>query len=53
MPVIIAGRFERLALKHAKGVVINDCANANPESMKALIGFEQVDTKRSKDCRTW
>lgn len=49
MPVIIAGRFERLVLKNAKGIVINDCENANPESMKAsLLAFQQLDTQEQK-----
>lgn len=49
MPIVIAGRFERLPLKGAKGVVINDCANANPESMKtSLLAFQQLDTKDQK-----
>lgn len=49
MPVVNAGRFERLSLKHAKGLVINDCANANPESMKtSLLAFQQLDTKDQK-----
>ncbi len=49
MPMIIAGRFERLPLKHAKGIVINDCYNANPESMKtSLLAFQQLDTKDQK-----
>lgn len=49
MPVVIAGRFETLSLKKSKGVVINDCYNANPESMKAaLLAFQQLDTKDQK-----
>ncbi|MEX0849781.1 MAG: UDP-N-acetylmuramoyl-tripeptide--D-alanyl-D-alanine ligase [Candidatus Dependentiae bacterium] len=49
MPVLIAGRFETLPLKKTKGIVINDCYNANPESMKAsLLAFQQLDTKDQK-----
>ena len=49
IPVIIAGRFETLPLKKNKGIVINDCYNANPESMKsALLAFQQLDTKDQK-----
>lgn len=49
MPIMIPGRFETLPLKKNKGVVINDCYNANPESMKAaLLAFQQLDTKDQK-----
>lgn len=49
MPVVIPGRFQTLALKNGKGLVINDCYNANPESMKAaLLAFQQMDTKDRK-----
>lgn len=49
LPVLIAGRFETLRLKKRKGIVINDCYNANPESMKAsLLAFQQLDTKDQK-----
>lgn len=49
MPMVIAGRFEHLPLKHGKGTVINDCFNANPESMKmSLMAFQQLDTKEQK-----
>ncbi len=49
MPVVVAGRFERLPLKGGKGVMINDCYNANPESMKAsLLAFQHFDTKDQK-----
>ncbi len=49
MPMIIAGRFEQLPLKSAKGIVINDCYNANPESMKtSLLAFQQLDTTDQK-----
>ncbi len=49
LPVVIPGRFETLRLKQKKGIVINDCYNANPESMKAsLLAFQQLDTKDQK-----
>lgn len=48
-PVLVAGRFETLALQNGNGVVINDCYNANPESMKAALqAFQQMDTKDQK-----
>ncbi len=49
MPCIIAGRFESKPLKSAKGAIINDCYNANPESMKAsLLSFQHIETKAQK-----
>lgn len=33
----IDGRFEKIKLKNNMGLIINDCYNANPESMKAAI----------------
>jgi UDP-N-acetylmuramoyl-tripeptide--D-alanyl-D-alanine ligase len=48
-PVVIAGRFEKRVLKQGKGIVINDCYNANPESMKAaFLAFEHFETKMPK-----
>ena len=48
-PVIVPGRFERRPLKQAQGFIINDCYNANPESMKAsLLAFEKLQTSASK-----
>lgn len=48
-PVAISGRFEQAALKADKGIIINDCYNANPESMKAaLLAFEKVESKGQK-----
>jgi UDP-N-acetylmuramoyl-tripeptide--D-alanyl-D-alanine ligase len=44
-PVIIPGRFERRRLKVGNGVMINDCYNASPESMKAaLSAFQEFET---------
>ena len=49
LPIAITGSFERLPLKNAKGILINDCTNANPESMKtSLLAFQQLDTQDQK-----
>jgi UDP-N-acetylmuramoyl-tripeptide--D-alanyl-D-alanine ligase len=43
------GRFERLKIKGDRGWLINDCYNANPESMKeALLAAEQMDVPGEK-----
>jgi UDP-N-acetylmuramoyl-tripeptide--D-alanyl-D-alanine ligase len=48
-PVLVAGRFERRLLKNNKGALINDCYNANPESMKAaLLAFQKIETSAHK-----
>lgn len=48
-PMTVAGRFQQLPIVHGKGAVINDCYNANPESMKAAIaGLENIKTKAHK-----
>lgn len=48
-PIVVAGRFESRMLKDNKGVLINDCYNANPESMKAaLLAFQKIDTSAHK-----
>ncbi|MEX0940615.1 MAG: UDP-N-acetylmuramoyl-tripeptide--D-alanyl-D-alanine ligase [Candidatus Babeliales bacterium] len=48
-PVVIAGRFEEKPLKTGKGIIINDCYNANPESMKAaLVALQAIDTNAQK-----
>ena len=42
-PLVIARRFERHALAGARGILIDDAYNANPESMKAaLLAFDRV-----------
>lgn len=49
LPLVIAGRFEECRLKRGNGTLINDCYNANPESMKAaLASFQKIDTKSKK-----
>jgi UDP-N-acetylmuramoyl-tripeptide--D-alanyl-D-alanine ligase len=49
VPLTITGRFEQTYLKAAKGLLINDCYNASPESMKAaLLAFEKVESKGQK-----
>ncbi len=48
-PIVISGRFEKRKLKNGKGIIINDCYNANPESMKAaLAAFQSLDTALPK-----
>lgn len=48
-PLVVSGRFELKHLKTGKGTLINDCYNANPESMKAaLLAFEQIKTSACK-----
>ncbi len=49
VPLTISGRFEPTKLKADKGILINDCYNASPESMKAaLLAFEKVESKGQK-----
>jgi UDP-N-acetylmuramoyl-tripeptide--D-alanyl-D-alanine ligase len=49
VPLEISGRFETRQLKKFKGVMINDCYNANPESMKtALLAFQNIETSAQK-----
>ena len=48
-PVSVSGRYQQLTLKDNKGILINDCYNANPESMKmALLAFDKLDTPYEK-----
>jgi UDP-N-acetylmuramoyl-tripeptide--D-alanyl-D-alanine ligase len=48
-PIAVAGRFERRMLSVGNGTVINDCYNANPESMRAaLAAFQEIQTTACK-----
>src|SRR5579863_2242153 len=48
-PCVVSGRFEERAVNGGKGILINDCYNANPESMKAaLLAFQQIETTSPK-----
>ena len=48
-PCVVEGRFEERAVNNNQGTLINDCYNANPESMKAaLLAFQQIETKSPK-----
>jgi UDP-N-acetylmuramoyl-tripeptide--D-alanyl-D-alanine ligase len=48
-PLAMPRRFERRQLTFGTGTLIDDCANSNPESMKAaLLAFQQLDTKGQK-----
>ena len=49
IPLAINGRFEQCPLPEQRGVIINDCYNANPESMKAaLLAFQNIQTSAQK-----
>lgn len=42
-PVFITGRFDVKAIKDSDSKIIDDCYNANPESVKsALLAFEKI-----------
>lgn len=48
-PLIVAGRFEHRSLKTGNGIMINDCYNASPESMKAaLLALQKIETPSQK-----
>ncbi|MFA6065927.1 MAG: UDP-N-acetylmuramoyl-tripeptide--D-alanyl-D-alanine ligase [Candidatus Babeliaceae bacterium] len=48
-PLYVESRFETCKLRDNKGIVINDCYNASPESMKAaLLAFEKVECTGEK-----
>lgn len=48
-PVLVPGRFEPRQMKFVPGMVINDCYNASPESMKAaLTAFEHMVSSSPK-----
>jgi len=41
------GRFSKRRLKNSDGLLINDCCNANPESMRAaLVAFHEIEAPR-------
>lgn len=45
----VPGRFEAVPLMKGRGIIINDCYNANPESMKeALVAFDRFETHGKK-----
>ena len=46
---IVPGRFELKKLSGQRGILVHDCYNANPESMKeALLAFERMETRGKK-----
>ena len=48
-PVSVPGRFESKILKNGLGLLIHDCYNASPESMKpALLAFEKMEARGPK-----
>lgn len=48
-PVSVERRFERKAIKNSRGIIIDDCYNANPESMKSsLLAFERFQERPIK-----
>ena len=48
-PITVEGRFEQMTVPKSKTILINDCYNANPESMKAaLLAFEKFETSGQK-----
>jgi UDP-N-acetylmuramoyl-tripeptide--D-alanyl-D-alanine ligase len=48
-PAVVTQRFQLRAMKHNKGTLIDDCYNANPESMKAaILAFQALETNLPK-----
>lgn len=48
-PCVVAGRFEERKIAGGNGIIINDCYNASPESMKAaLLAFQHIETQSPK-----
>lgn len=44
-PVVVASRQEKLKIQNNRGILINDCYNANPENVKeALLSLEHTAT---------
>ncbi|MFC1842653.1 UDP-N-acetylmuramoyl-tripeptide--D-alanyl-D-alanine ligase [Candidatus Dependentiae bacterium] len=49
VPINVSSRFEKRKMKNKKGVLISDCYNASPESMKAaLLAIDKIDTDSKK-----
>jgi len=49
VPIDVSSRFEKLKISKERGVIINDCYNASPESVKAaLFALEHMDTDSKK-----
>ena len=48
MPIQVNSRFEHRKLKFYPGTLINDCYNANPESMKAALAAFQQDNSSAR-----
>ncbi len=52
--LLVSGRFEPRQLKSMNGILINDCYNANPESMKeSLLAFQHIQTNAQKIAVIW
>ncbi len=48
-PVVVPGRFELKRLRYGSGVMVNDCYNASPESMRAaFLAFERMEVAGAK-----
>lgn len=48
-PLKITGRFDKKDIANGKGLLIDDCYNANPESVKsALMAFDRINTTSEK-----
>lgn len=49
MPIKINSIFEKTKIKASKGILIDDCHNTSPESMKAaILAFEKFESKGQK-----
>lgn len=48
-PLIVNGRYQPMPIANGKTLIINDCYNASPESMKAAIhALENIKTRATK-----
>lgn len=48
-PIKVSSRFEERKIEKDRGLLISDCYNASPESMKAaLLAMDKIDTKSKK-----